>query len=91
MIEFHAYFGGLSWWILVRFCRTKLADEQSDKNRRRNLYFLSFLNIIVAFIVIIFLMNTRFFSPDGRENPFLSAAADKKIGRTAGNSSLLIT
>ena len=61
MIEFHAYFGGLWWWILIRFCRTKLADEQADKNRRRNLYFLSFLNIIIVIITTIFLMNTKFF------------------------------
>ncbi len=61
MIEFHAYFGGLWWWILIRFCRTKLADEQSDKNRRRNLYFLCFLNILIASIITIFLVYPRLF------------------------------
>lgn len=54
MIEYHAYLGGLWYWILIKFCKTKLSDEQADKNRRRNLFFLCFLYFIVISIVIAF-------------------------------------
>ncbi|EJL60932.1 hypothetical protein PMI10_03610 [Flavobacterium sp. CF136] len=57
MIEFHADFGGLCYWILIKFCRTKLSDEQTIENKRRNLFFLSFLNIIFIFIVTMFLIH----------------------------------
>jgi hypothetical protein len=61
MIEFHAYVGGLWYWILIKFCQTKLADEQANENRRRNLFFLAFLNIIFASIVTIFLIYPIYF------------------------------
>lgn len=51
MIEYHAYLGGFWYWLLIKFCRTKLSDEQADQNRRRNLFFLSFLNILLFLIV----------------------------------------
>ncbi|RXM42815.1 hypothetical protein BOW57_14915 [Flavobacterium sp. YO64] len=54
MIEYHAYLGGFWYWILIKFCKTKLSDEQAETNRKRNLFFLSFLNIIVISIVITF-------------------------------------
>jgi len=56
MIKFHADFGGLCYWILIKCCRTKLSDEQSPENKRRNLFFLSFLNIIFALIVTMFVI-----------------------------------
>lgn len=61
MIEFHADLGALGWWILIKFCKTKLSDEQANENRRRNLFFLSFINIIIISIITIFLVNSRFF------------------------------
>ncbi|KFF05920.1 hypothetical protein [Flavobacterium reichenbachii] len=60
MIEFHSDLGGLWYWILIKFCRTKLSDEQADKNRRRNLFFLSFLNILL-FIMIYFVVYSIYF------------------------------
>ncbi|OXB18141.1 hypothetical protein B0A71_14490 [Flavobacterium tructae] len=54
MIEFHADLGGLYWWILIRFCKTKLASEQGFENRRRNLFFLTFLNFLVLFLFLSF-------------------------------------
>jgi hypothetical protein len=56
MIEFHADLGGLCYWILIKFCQTKLSVEQADENRKRNLFFLSFVNIIFAFIITMFLI-----------------------------------
>jgi len=56
MIEYHAQLGGFLYWILIKFGRTKLSDEQADKNRRRNLFFLWFINIIFVLIVTVFLI-----------------------------------
>jgi hypothetical protein len=61
MIEFHADLGGLWWWILIKFCKTKLSEEQTNEKRRRNLFFLSFLNIIFVLIVSIFLIYSIYF------------------------------
>lgn len=61
MIEYHANMGGFWYWILIKFGRTKLSDEQADQNRRRNLFFLFFLNIIFVSIGIIFLIYPKFF------------------------------
>jgi hypothetical protein len=46
--------GGLLWWILIKFCKTKLEDEQSDDKWSRNILFLIVLGLIVAFISIKF-------------------------------------
>jgi len=56
MIEFHSNLGGLWYWILIKHCQTKLSEEQTGENKRRNLYFLSFLNIVFVLIVPIFLL-----------------------------------
>ena len=40
MIEYHAQLGGFWYWIIIKFFKTKLSDEQADRNRRRNLFFL---------------------------------------------------
>jgi len=56
MIEYHAQLGGFWYWILIKFGRTKLSDEQADRNRRRNLFFLWFINIIFVLIVTVFLI-----------------------------------
>lgn len=61
MIEFHADLGGLWYWILVKFCKTKLSDEQADENRRRNLYFLFFINTIFISIVTMILIYPIYF------------------------------
>jgi hypothetical protein len=61
MIEYHANLGGLWWWILIKFCKTKLSDEQTNEKRRRNLYFLFFINIIFVSIATIFLIYLIYF------------------------------
>jgi hypothetical protein len=61
MIEYHAQLGGFWYWILIKFGRTKLSDEQADKNRRRNLFFLCFINIFFVSIVTIFLIYPIYF------------------------------
>lgn len=61
MIEYHAQLGGFWYWILIKFGRTILSDEQADKNRRRNLFFLCFINIFFASIVTVFLIYPIYF------------------------------
>lgn len=56
MIEYHVRLGGFWYWIIIKFGRTKLSDEQADRNRRRNLFFLWFINIIFVLIVTVFLI-----------------------------------
>ncbi|OCB77747.1 hypothetical protein B0A79_10800 [Flavobacterium piscis] len=56
MIEYHAQLGGFWYWILIKLGRTKLSDEQADRNRTRNLFFLWFINIIFVLIVTVFLI-----------------------------------
>jgi len=56
MIEYHAQLGGFWYWIIIKFFKTKLYDEQADRNRRRNLFFLWFINIIFVLIVTVFLI-----------------------------------
>lgn len=51
MIGYYANFGGTCWWLLVKFGKTNLAEEQSIKNKKRNLIFLAFLTLILILIL----------------------------------------
>lgn len=44
--------GGLLWWIFIRFTKTDLDVEQSEKKWARNLVFLIALGMIIAYISI---------------------------------------
>lgn len=50
--KFGCYIGGYLWWVLVRFCKSELKDEQQPEKWVRNLFFLIILGLIVAFIVL---------------------------------------
>lgn len=52
--DFYNLLGGIYWWIFIKFCQTKLKEEQADKNRIRNLIFVSFLNIMFIISIILF-------------------------------------
>ncbi|UMY65275.1 MULTISPECIES: hypothetical protein [unclassified Flavobacterium] len=39
--------GGFIWWVAVRFCRTRLKEEQSEKHLERN---------VVLFLVVAYLL-----------------------------------
>ncbi|MCK8143316.1 hypothetical protein MW871_15915 [Flavobacterium sp. I-SCBP12n] len=45
-------FGGFLWWLTIKFCKTKLEEEQGEKNWARNIIFLITIGILIAFIVI---------------------------------------
>ena len=45
--ELLADIGGFLWWLLIKFCSTKLKDEQTKKKWSRNIF---------VFIVAIYLL-----------------------------------
>ena len=53
--SFYNLLGGFYWWIFIKFCQTKLKEEQADKNRIRNLTFVSILNILLIISIILFI------------------------------------
>jgi hypothetical protein len=57
MNEFYANLGGIYWWLLIKFGRTKLVEEQNDKNKIRNLLFVSFVNILFVIMILLYLNN----------------------------------
>jgi hypothetical protein len=46
------YLGGFLWWLIIKFCRTKLEDEQAEQKRVRNILFSIILGLIATFISI---------------------------------------
>lgn len=42
--------GGFLWWFLIKFCKTKLKDEQLEKYEARNILFLIVLCLLGVFI-----------------------------------------
>jgi hypothetical protein len=50
--ELYTDIGGFFWWIMVRFCKTKLEDEQSKDNWSRNILFLLLIGMILVYITI---------------------------------------
>jgi len=45
-------FGGSLWWILIRFCRTKLSEEQTKEKSARNFIFLVFICYLAVYVSI---------------------------------------
>jgi hypothetical protein len=50
-----AEIGGFLWWLLIKFCKTKLEDEQKEENWSRNIFFLIIIGLVIAFFTIKFL------------------------------------
>ena len=44
--------GGFLWWLLIRFCKTDLDNEQSKGKWSRNIFFLIILGFLIAFLKI---------------------------------------
>jgi hypothetical protein len=42
--------GGFLWWVLIRFGKTKLSEEQLEEKKERNIFFL-FITIFVFSII----------------------------------------
>ena len=44
--------GGFLWWLLIRFTKTNLKNEQSEKYEARNFLFIFLLICFIAFMKI---------------------------------------
>ena len=44
--------GGFLWWLLIKFCKTKLEEEQIKERWPRNIIFLLFITYLIAYITI---------------------------------------
>lgn len=51
---FFHYLGGLLWWLIIKFCRTNLDQEQSDDKWIRNVLFTIFIIILLIFLSVKF-------------------------------------
>ena len=49
-------FGGFLVWVFIKFCRTKLSEEQQEKNVPRNIL------VFCISIVLICFLNFKFFN-----------------------------
>ena len=50
-----AELGGFLWWIIVKFTRTNLNDQQSKENWSRNIFFLIIIIFAIGFISVKFI------------------------------------
>jgi hypothetical protein len=46
--------GGFLWWILIKFCKTNLEDEQAKDKWSRNIFFLTVIGFVMMFIAVKF-------------------------------------
>jgi len=47
-------FGGFLWWLLIKFCKTNLKEEQSKYKWSRNIFFLIVIGTTLGFIAVKF-------------------------------------
>lgn len=52
--HFYSYKGAIIYWILFKFCQSKLNDEMSEKNKVRNLIVAGVFNFSI--VIILFLI-----------------------------------
>src|SRR5690554_2563173 len=45
--------GGFLWWLLIKFCKTDLKDEQKENKWSRNILTLLLFGLLFVFITII--------------------------------------
>ena len=44
--------GGFIYWMIFKFCKTKLSEEQNIKNRERNIFIFIISIFILGFISV---------------------------------------
>ena len=44
--------GGFFWWLLIKFCKTNLNDEQAEDKWGRNIFFVLLLFWVVTMVSI---------------------------------------
>lgn len=52
--RYQGQIGGFLWWVLIRFCKTKLEDEQRQSKIARNVFFTYVMLIAMMFIAVKF-------------------------------------
>lgn len=50
--HFFADIGALIYWILIKFCQSKLYDEMSEKYKNRNLITNGLFNLLILILII---------------------------------------
>lgn len=46
--------GGFLWWLLIKFCKTNLKEEQTKSKWSRNIFVFLVFGILIGFIVSVF-------------------------------------
>jgi len=46
--------GGFLWWLLIKFCKTNLKEEQSKDKWSRNIFFLIVIGTVLGFVSVKF-------------------------------------
>lgn len=44
--------GGFLWWVIIKFCKSKLEEEQTKEYWARNIFFLCVVGIAIAFVSV---------------------------------------
>lgn len=44
--------GGFLWWLLIKFCKTDLKEEQADDKWGRNIFFVIIVGFVIAFLTL---------------------------------------
>jgi hypothetical protein len=52
--RYQGQIGGFLWWLLIRFCKTKLEDEQTHDKMARNVFFIVMIVFVMMFIAVKF-------------------------------------
>ena len=54
--QFYIYMGAIIYWILFKFCHSRLKDEMCEKNKVRNLIVAGLFNLLIVLLIIMFLI-----------------------------------
>ncbi len=49
--EFYNLIGGFYFWLFIKFCQTKLSEEQDNKYRSRNLFTAFLINLLIIILI----------------------------------------
>ena len=44
--------GGFLWWVFIKFCQSKLEEEQTKEYWARNIFFLCVIGILIGFVSV---------------------------------------
>lgn len=47
--------GGFLWWLIIKFCKTDLKEEQTENKWSRNIFFLIVIGLVIGFVSVKFI------------------------------------